>query len=98
MAASSDVGLATIDTFGVGVDAGARYRINPIGSVADGHLELVFSIRREIPYAVRVTSGGGSRPLFTGVGGGDPIYSFGGVLSYVFGFHQRKTVSATEGG
>jgi hypothetical protein len=88
MAASSPAGMARIDLLGVGLDLGARHRLNTISRVVDGHLELVLRARRELPLELRVAQSSDD-VLFSGTGGGDPIYSAGIGLSYVFSFHAR---------
>ncbi len=85
MAASSPLGFARLDSVGVGLDAGLRLHTNTISRVVDGQLELVLSARRELPIDARVGRSAGD-VLFSGVGGGDAIYSFGVSAGYAFGF------------
>jgi hypothetical protein len=90
LAASSPAGMARVDLLGVGLDLGARLRVNTISRVVDGHLELVVRGRRELPLEARVQRS--SDPvLFSGTGGGEPIYSAGIGLSYVFSFHAKMS-------
>ncbi len=90
MATSSPAGDAHVDSFGFGLDAGARLETNRISRVVDGALEFVLFGRREVPYDLRVARGPNT-VLFSGTdAGGPPIYSFGIAVEYVFSFHAKR--------
>lgn len=86
LSVASGVGAAQVDLVGVGIDAGLRLELGALSDVVDGHLELVLHGRRELPTRVFVGQSR-DRTLFTGTGHGDPVYSFGAGVSYVFAFH-----------
>ncbi len=89
LSASSSLGLTRVDLVGVGLDLGARLHTNRMGSVADGHVELVLRARRELPAGVHVSAG--DDVLFSGTSGsGDPIWSLGATVSYVTSFHRAR--------
>lgn len=86
LTAASPAGSAHLDLVGLGVDAGARWRVSSVARRVGGHLELIGSVRREIPARLWVGRSGSDR-LLTGVGGSsDPIYSVGVSVAWVFSF------------
>ncbi len=88
LTAASPLGSAHLELVGVGLDAGLRWRAGAVSRRIDGHLELVFSARRELPVGVWVGRSGDG-VLFSGVqAGGDPIYSAGVGAAYVFSIND----------